>query len=289
MSSPANEQRFFVGIGTQRSGTTWLGHYFRAHPEVGFSPLKEIRFFDSKYDEIFKDVANSPLQIKLGQRGLLRQALTRPLAAPMLYWHWLGIRRHEDEHYVKFMQTVGQGRKIGGEISPSYAQLDDHAIGEIERLLNKPRYLYSLRNPADRVISEASFRRNNLRTDQDLSSDDPTVLVNRRLKESAHLDYASNAARYDKIVGPERFKIFFYEKLVHPEHQPAVLADITSFLGIAHKPGDAGKRVNASRKVNKDDVDRGAIVRALSAQYRFAEERFGDELPDNWKRDLEFL
>lgn len=40
----------FVGVGAQRAGTSWLYHALDAHPEI-FLPLKEVHFFDEKYDE----------------------------------------------------------------------------------------------------------------------------------------------------------------------------------------------------------------------------------------------
>ncbi len=40
----------FVGIGAQRAGTSWLYHALNAHPEI-FLPLKEVHFFDEKYEQ----------------------------------------------------------------------------------------------------------------------------------------------------------------------------------------------------------------------------------------------
>lgn len=40
----------FVGVGAQRAGTSWLYHALNAHPEI-FLPLKEVHFFDEKFDE----------------------------------------------------------------------------------------------------------------------------------------------------------------------------------------------------------------------------------------------
>ena len=41
--------QFFLGIGAQKAGTTWLGVYFARHPEVYFSPIKELHFFDAMH------------------------------------------------------------------------------------------------------------------------------------------------------------------------------------------------------------------------------------------------
>lgn len=290
MSSVSKGCRFFVGIGAQRCGTTWLSQYLREHPEVGFSPLKEIRFFDSKYIPELHGIVRNRLQTRLALRGLAGEAVRRPFHVPGMAWHLRGVRNHDDRHYAAYMRVVARGKKIGGEISPSYALLDEHAIGEIERLLDHPLYLFSLRNPADRLLSEASFRRNRLGKETDVASDDIRTLVARRLEESAHLDYKGAVERYDRVAGRDRLRVFFYEELFDPATQQRVLDGITAFLGISPKPGDVDKRVNASPKFTKgDDAERPEVVRALAAQYRFAEERFGDALPETWKRDLALL
>ena len=289
MSSVTNGYSFFVGIGAQRSGTTWLAQYLREHPDVGFSPLKEIRFFDSKYVDGLKGIVNSPLQKKLAMRGLLGELSRRPFKVPELAWHLRGIQQHENASYRAFMRTIARGRKIGGEISPSYALLDEAAIKEMDDLLDQPRYFLSLRNPADRLRSEASFRRNRLGADDDIEEGDIGSLVARRLEESPHLNFQGTVERYDRVVGPERFKVYFYEDLFNPERQQEVLDGITTFLGIAPKPGDVGKRVNASPKLEHDEDERRQIVQALEGQYRFAETRFGDALPENWRKDLDYL
>lgn len=41
----------FLGIGAQRSGTTWLYECLREHPDVFVSPQKEISFFDTHYEK----------------------------------------------------------------------------------------------------------------------------------------------------------------------------------------------------------------------------------------------
>ena len=290
MASVSNGYKFFIGIGAQRCGTTWLSQYLREHPEVGFSPLKEVRFFDSKYVPELAGIVKNKLQTKLALRGLASEALRRPFHVPAMAWHLRGVRNHDTDHYGKYMRVVARGRKIGGEISPSYALLDETAIAEMDRVLEKPLYLLSLRNPADRLMSEISFRRNRLGKETDIAVDDIKTLVARRLEESAHQDYSRAIQRYDSVCGPERLEVFFYEDLFHPDRQQPLLDRITGRLGISPKPGDVDKRVNASPKFRKGkDEERPEVVKALAPQYRFAHERFGDALPENWKQDLALL
>jgi hypothetical protein len=45
----------FVGVGTQRSGTTWWHHLVTSHPDVHDGPVKELRFFDRYWRREFGD------------------------------------------------------------------------------------------------------------------------------------------------------------------------------------------------------------------------------------------
>jgi hypothetical protein len=40
----------FLGIGAQKSGTTWLFEMLRQHPEVAFPAGKEVHFWDQRND-----------------------------------------------------------------------------------------------------------------------------------------------------------------------------------------------------------------------------------------------
>ncbi|MGH8983608.1 MAG: hypothetical protein ACRDY6_06995 [Acidimicrobiia bacterium] len=41
--------RYFVGIGGQRCGTSWLAHYLFGHPSVLHNPIKEMHVFDRMF------------------------------------------------------------------------------------------------------------------------------------------------------------------------------------------------------------------------------------------------
>ena len=45
MATPVIEN-FFLCIGAQKSGTTWLARMLQTHPELFLTPVKEIHYFD---------------------------------------------------------------------------------------------------------------------------------------------------------------------------------------------------------------------------------------------------
>lgn len=45
-----NKEPNFIGIGTTRSGSTWIYHCLKEHPEICFSSKKETKFFNRAYN-----------------------------------------------------------------------------------------------------------------------------------------------------------------------------------------------------------------------------------------------
>lgn len=105
----------FLIIGAARAGTTSLYHYFRGHPEVFMSAIKEVNFF-------------SP------DRGS-RRSHVRDLA-----------------EYEELFRGAGD-RKAIGEASPSYLP-SPAAPGLIAKALPGVRLIAILRNPAERAWSD---------------------------------------------------------------------------------------------------------------------------------------
>lgn len=117
----------FLGIGAQKSGTTWLYHHLARDPEIRFPGGKEIHFWD-RY---------RPPGAKGPHPELVRQVERQPLRM--------------DQYLALFQSKEG----IKGEITPSYALLETEVITEIARLNPALRIIYLIRNPVERAWSAA--------------------------------------------------------------------------------------------------------------------------------------
>ncbi len=106
----------FIGIGAQKSGTTWIYEALSSHPAIRFPAGKEIHFWDARRD---MGVGWWLSQFRLG---------TPDADTP-------GIRT--------------------GEITPAYAIIPDDAIRELHSLCPDLRLFYVLRNPIERAWSAA--------------------------------------------------------------------------------------------------------------------------------------
>lgn len=111
----------FIGIGADRSGTTWLSDCLREHPETSMTDKKELYFFN-KYDQHLLKYKN-----------------------PRYKW---GI-----EWYKKHFNLDDVGKKVIGEYSSVYLYGGTSAK-RIKEHFPKTKIIVSLRDPVTRAFSK---------------------------------------------------------------------------------------------------------------------------------------
>ena len=110
----------FIGIGAERSGTTWVSNCLNDHPEICFSKQKEIFFFN-KLDRHFLKLEN--LRYK---RGI----------------NW----------YKGFFNHCAPGA-IKGEFTPTYL-FCPYAPRRIKSYFPNVKIVVCLRDPVERAFSQ---------------------------------------------------------------------------------------------------------------------------------------
>lgn len=105
----------FLIVGAQKSGTTALASFLGWHPEICIPPLKEMHFFDTKFDRHTTDEA-------------------RELA-----------------YHAEFTNYAGE--RIIGEATPSYLFFP-YVAERIHRYNPQMKLIGILRNPVERAISQ---------------------------------------------------------------------------------------------------------------------------------------
>lgn len=131
---------FILGVGAQKSGSSWISDVLSQHPEVMFSPVKELHYWDTKYGKF--DLAPHIEKVRHisapgHAEGLEeRQAMTSP------------------EDYARFFERRKQeGQRFAAENTPAYAILPTEALEEIRSWLPNPRLIFGMRDPTERLWS----------------------------------------------------------------------------------------------------------------------------------------
>jgi len=276
---------FFLGIGAQKSGTSWLADYLGKRPEVAIPPFKEVHYWTAKYTRYLRGALLDPRRLPRKELpAVARQMMRNPTQSLSIAGAYLSMLAGNDGGYRRYLQQCGAQASIFGEITPAYSTLPPEAFRAIEACLDSPRYILLLRNPADRFISQIYHE---AKRRPAILDEAPDALLG-RAGFALRSDYATTLAVCRELIPAERLLVIFYEHLFDPERGQAECDRICKFLGLAPTPADLGRRVNA-RTVKPKTFDRVVIRAGLERQYRAVGSHFGADLPTSWQADLDAL
>ena len=260
----------FLGIGMQKTGTTWLYENLRRHPEVFLPPRKELRHLM----EIAQgQVAGAGREIPLFQemrrrydRGFwLRNAkrlLTGRLGRDDLYWDWKHRRASRADVHWYAHQFDHTRCPVRGEISPKYHQLGDAVVDAVAELFPQLRIVLLLRQPVDQIWSQARMvlARERGRAPEEVEPAAYRAFFDHWRKRNG--DYVEIVDRWSRAFGQEQLLVAFYDELVG---DPAALfGRVCAFLGVEPLQ-DAGVRRFVNR--GQDAEIPPALREHLEAQW----------------------
>jgi hypothetical protein len=297
---------YFVGIGGQKCGTSWLAKYLYSHMDVLSNPVKEMHVFDWMFrPDITRDVpagyrrqiAGLKTQLatveaarrRESDQGRTRGAFARR-AQLVAREEVLAIvtctdRRVALERYRQyFASRVGDDDVAFGEITPAYATLPADGFTTILSAYPDARFLFLLRDPVDRMASwlrHLARARTGVDIDHhfdDLLADDGTV---------ARSAYERTLASLDAAVPPEQVLTVFYEDLFDPNDE-STLREITAFLDITFVPVDRSVTVNSTEGWTMSPAQARRTVERYATTYAAIASRFG-RAPARWQERLALL
>ena len=288
--SAANQpaiENYFVCVGAQKSGTTWLARVLADHPDVFVTPVKEIHYFDhvrgltehlsakksrSRYRKFHQKLWTQPH--RFGQNWRL--------------WAWFRdyMKRPIDDAWYAGLFRQRNGKKIAGEVTPEYAIIGREGFEHIRRLAPTARVLFIMRNPVTQGWSQVLHhcRANGL---------DATRLSSKEIIEFCEMprvvelgDYARTLDDLAAVFPPSQLRIFFYED-IHQDRERA-LGEVCKFLGVSFTPAKLpglARRFNISEAVALPDDVRAHLQGRLKPQAEAVAERIG-RLPESWRKEF---
>ncbi|HZY67428.1 MAG TPA: sulfotransferase [Devosia sp.] len=258
----------FIGVGTQKAGTTWLWSMLKQHPQVRFSPLKEVHYFDTLYLG-----AARGHRLKLLERGVERQIseLEEEGAPPQRIAQ---LRRLADRSFAFTDTWYGElfptDSPYTGDITPNYCALPDQGIQHVKRLSPGARLISIIRDPVERGVSSLRHMVNEKRSVEDLLGSEEYL---------SRGDYRTNIPRWERHFPQEQF---LYIPFGDIKKDPAgVLRRVEQHIGL--EPHDAYNRLDVPRA---STTDRGVVLpegveqriaRVFEGQEAFLRQRFGDD------------
>jgi hypothetical protein len=283
MNTPEARSRlpFFVSIGAQRSGTSWLYYALSRHPDIFVTPVKELHYLDSIDPAVKSSYKTELRSARLARHGidsfkhLAKHALhARKATDVRSLWselRWLATYFTGNgtlAWYQSLFETAASQGKVTGEITPAYALLSGDTIGKLKQLNDNLKIIYLLRNPIDRSWSHAvkDLVRRHVRTVEEVPTEAFIEFFNSEgcLKRS---DYVGTLETWRIFFPDSQIFIGFYEEI---EENPAgLLARIFRFLEVddSHARTFKGLHARANPAASGFGKRPEAISRALAALY----------------------
>jgi len=210
-------------------------------------PVKSIRYFNN-YGEwapwVFSmwDHRNGPMKRRW------RKVFPEMVKGRHLNWYlrYFFLKRSDQWYLSLFQPDLGQ---LSGEVCHAYGGIDSHIISNIATLLPDVKIIYLIRNPVERLWSEANlyFRRRGEQIGE--TTDDATVMeVLNELVGNPRSDALAKLLCWQTSYPKEQFFVGFFDQL---REQPSqLLCEIHQFIGVSadkqYIPDQVDQRIGSS-------------------------------------------
>ena len=249
---PLVRRQLVIGLGSMKSGTTWLSDYLSSHPQFFHSPIKEMNVFSSLYPDnpLYPGYIYKPghaYRLWRMEKIVLGFGATPPRFEAFAYQRrsfdrlralaQLGQIASMDDYLAFFEERIADQAHFG-EISPSYAHLPAEAYRRMAQLTDDVRFLFVMRDPTDRAASH--LRHTRRRVDKDESLDQLLAGVDPSSAIYIRSDYGYTLRTLRALGLESRCKFLIYEDLFTQDCVDA----LCDWLGLPRHEAVLDKRLN---------------------------------------------
>lgn len=293
----AKDATYVFGLGAQKAGSTWLFDYLLKHPQCHMPARKELHYFSQPYHGDLESLENRFCS-RLARRGQSfleaeddnKRFWTKKILDDVLWRSMFPVGADGHAGYFRYLSHGYSGEDCICDITPAYATVEQDMLSEMHRLVPRSRFVFFMRDPVDRLWSQSRMRGfNNKKRSAEKSAAASAKFFRNELESfnperSSRNNYLLTLRFLDEAVPKENVHAAFYETFFAEQSIDA----LSEFLGIEPLEGAFGKRVNTSRGESDLPVELAAEgARVLAPVYEDAFERFGDAVPETWRKSYE--
>jgi hypothetical protein len=242
----------FIGVGPEKTGTSWIDRQLRAHPDVKLPPVKELRYFweKSQYpgETFLQRLAFKESWHRMQYREYGINCLKRLIRHPVqslfkgrerLIWDYRYLMLpHDDQWYLTALDR--KDKRLSGEISPQYFFRPENEIQAIHELLPACKVIISLRKPIDWIWSFAKMNTRSGFLQSEFGSLDN--YIDTKMKK---FSFSKSLGYWQQYFPADQLLVLFYDQL--KEDPWGYYQKICTFLGL--EPEEA-RRAIVGNKVN---------------------------------------
>jgi len=288
--SQSDKKLFILGVGAQRSGTTWLHAQLNRCDSVDMGFTKEYHIFTNRK----RNLRGEWRRHKRNQERL-RQALgsTKRLSHEE-FLHLsteekqllMRIRHHHYFDYFNKLVEKNSAISATGDISPYYAKLKAETLRYIRKRLVqkgfKVKIIFLMRDPIERILSQLNLIWRDQIQAPICHQTDPDLALATYFNTSGierHSRYEKTLSAIDSAFPKEDTFIEFHERLftLDTHHR------LTEFLGLKLPTPEFKTIINSApgpRAQNQQLLQ--DVARYYKSTYKYCQDRFGQDVNTLW-------
>lgn len=285
--SPPVIQHYFVCIGAQKSGTTWLARMLAGHPDLFVTPVKEIHYFDHVAG-ITEHLNNKKRRSRYRKYHQRMWTQWSQFAEYRSQWSWYSDYMGspiDDAWYQRLFHHRGKAT-FAGEVTPEYAILGRKGLAHIHKLAPDARVMFIMRNPVERTWSQVLHQCRARGLDANRQSTEAIIAMLGEARFGELGDYAQTLDDMASVFAPEQVLPLFYEEM-HADRL-AALQQVCQFIGTGFHAdyfGGLGQRFNSSQKANLPEPVRVHLRQIYRPQAEAVRARLG-RIPAAWENEF---
>ncbi len=278
-------ENLLLCVGAQKSGTTWLHAQLKDHPEIGFSNVKEVHYFNTVHKGSVlltrRKVNQLENILKNNRLGLERYFADLSAGKPVNKGIHKLLSPVDDQWYIDLF--AGNKKKYAADFTPEYATLPDAGFDNFNNVCNNKKIIFIMRDPIERAKSAIRyfFETQNKNID-DISTE--------QLIKVASADFIISMSSYELTIrkleqhfASDELLYLFFEDVMKNKQES--LNKVTRFLGIADlgiSSEQLEKKVNMTSKSFDFPKEIDDLLKTrLQKTYATLNFRF-DRLPESW-------
>lgn len=267
-----SDKTFFLGLGGQKCGSSWIQAYLNRQHGADFGRLGEYQIWEADLGSVFTRYRVPQPSAAQMLRATAKRKLG--LSEPKDHLRWR-MQHDRGQYFDYFRGLLDQpGVRMTGDITPSYAALPAGLLSKIKDGFEAHditvKCLFSMRDPVARIKSH-------YRMDVDKGTTSELHDFEAGMREFYPGQEAAARTRYDltlaaieEVFAPEDRFICLFEELFTPEG----IAALAEFADVPAETGAGGEKVNARGPSSGiSDALTAEIARHYAPVYRAAAER----------------
>jgi len=248
-------ERLFLSVGAMKAGTTWLYDKLRQHPEIYFTPQKEVHYFAHYYGKsAILDASKREIRAAnaLAKAGRVSHNSLNLVSIT----NWYSRYKIEPVNYEWLHGIMEQGinsNQYVSDFSNLTCFLDTNDWSDVKRHTKKLRVVYILRDPLSRLWSHFKFHLQFSKHNNAHKPDNDFSLFKRIIDKPwfwRNALYSKQIKALQSSLKQEELKILFFEDMV--SNPKDFLHTIEGFLDIQSADYDGSLYEKKNKSIERE-------------------------------------